>query len=99
MFTQGLTFFHGYGVTYLIDVQGWHIAKNSLVEAFIQLEPHGQCLHSLLVSDTVKVIKREEQNQIKAAEIVLPPVPLIHTVVVFQVLGKSRCNVTPHNAQ
>jgi hypothetical protein len=26
-------------------------------------------------------------------------IPLIHTVAVFQVLGKSRCNVTPHNTQ
>jgi hypothetical protein len=54
---------------------------------------------NLLVSDAVKVIKREEQNQIKAAEIMLPLVSLIHAVAVFQVFGKCRCNVTPHNAQ
>jgi hypothetical protein len=54
---------------------------------------------NLLVSDAVEVIKREEQNQIKAAEIMMSLIPLIHTVAVFQVLGKSRCNVTPHNTQ
>jgi hypothetical protein len=29
----------------------------------------------------------------------LPLVSLIHAVAVFQVFGKCRCNVTPHNAQ
>lgn len=49
MLTQGLTNFHGHGLTYFIDIQGWHITKCSLVEAFIQIKPHRQCLHSLRI--------------------------------------------------
>jgi hypothetical protein len=45
------------------------------------------------------VIEREEQHKIEAAEIMVPLVPLIDAVVVFQILRKGRGNVTPHDTQ